>query len=62
MKNEEKKIVKISDGVVDLSKFEICLFNDKNICKIIRDGNEKPNQRKRTAYDGPQQAIFHECE
>ena len=40
MKNEDKKIVKISDGEVDLSKFEIKLFESLNICKIIRDCNE----------------------
>ena len=34
----------------------------QSICKVIRDNNEMSNQRKRAAYDGPQQAIFYECE
>ena len=37
-------------------------YKKKEIFKIIRDGNEQPNQRKRVAYDGPRQAIFYECE
>ena len=53
MKNEDKKIVKISDGEIDLNKFEICLSSCKSICKVIRDDNEQPNLRKRAAYDGP---------
>jgi len=50
------------DGVVDFSKFEIKLFKLNSICKLIRAGNEEPKKRKRTAYEGPQQAILYECE
>ena len=37
---EDKKIIKISDGFVDLSKFELETDVKKTICKVIRDGNE----------------------
>ena len=63
-KELEKKfrVVRVKDGYVDLSKFEIKTHKTKTIFKIIRDGNEQPNKRERPVYSGPEQAIFYECE
>ena len=63
-KELEKKfrIVLIKYGKVDLSKFEIETYKQRKIFKVIRDGNEKPNKRERSAYSGPEEAIFYECE
>ena len=70
MKSKDKKkelepkfrIVRVKDGYVDFSRFEIKIRNNKAIFKVIRDGNEQPNERKRSAYSGPEEAIFYECE
>ena len=37
---EDKKIITVTDGFVDFSKFEMETYKKKAICKIIRDGNE----------------------
>ena len=34
------RVVRVKDGKVDLSKFEIEIRNSKAIFKVIRDGNE----------------------
>ena len=49
-------------GLVDLSKFEIKTYKTKATYKVIREGNEEPNKRKRPVYSGPEEAIFYECE
>ncbi len=49
-------------GLVDLSKFEIETFKTKATYKVIREGNEEPSKRKRPVYNGPEEAIFYECE
>ncbi len=55
-------IVKVQDGRVDLSKFIIEIRDSKKVCKLIRSANQQPNERKRSAYSGPKEAIFFECE
>ena len=52
------RYITLIDGIVDLCKFEIEIYNSKNIYTIIRDGNEEQNKRKRPVYDGPKEAIF----
>ena len=39
------KLVKVKDGKVDLSKFEIEITNNKWNLKVERDGKELPNER-----------------
>ena len=56
------KIVRVKDGKVDLSKFEIEIENNQKVFKIIRDGYEQPKKRERPVYSGPEEAIFYECE
>ena len=34
------RVVRVIDGYVDLSKFQITIRNSKAIFKVIRDGNE----------------------
>ena len=52
----------LKDGIVDLKKFEIKINSNQVIYKLIRDTNEKPSERKRPSYSGPEEAIFYECE
>ena len=47
------RVAVVKDGRVDLSKFEIEMRKSKKIYKVIRDGNEQPNKRKRPVYNGP---------
>ena len=56
------RIVKVKDGRVDLSKFEIEIRNSKVVLKVIRDDNKSLIKRERSAYNGPEEAIFYECE
>jgi len=56
------KIVRLMDGLVDFSKFEIKISQTRKIYKVIRDSNEDLRKRKRPVYSGIVEAIFYETE
>ena len=56
------RVVSVMDGFVDFSRFEIEIFSNKKIYKVIRNPNEDSSKRKRPVYSGITNAIFYECE
>ena len=50
----ELRIISLFDGKVDLSKFEIEIYRDRQIYKIIRIENQETIKRSRPVYSGPE--------
>ena len=47
------RVIKLKDGKVDFSKFEITTFKNNEVFKIIRNANNKADKRTRPQYSGP---------